>query len=60
MTDKLVTTAEVVHDMLMGHTTAAKALEEGTLTIEGDETKVHEFFEFFESKEQPPPKLIVR
>lgn len=57
---KLVTTKKVLNEILLGETTLAKGLTDGTVTIQGDPKVVQEFFGYLEPPSKEPIKLIIR
>jgi alkyl sulfatase BDS1-like metallo-beta-lactamase superfamily hydrolase len=60
VSDRVVTTAEVVHELLLGKITAADAISQGSIKLEGDEQRIHEFLGFFDPPAPEPPKMVIR
>jgi alkyl sulfatase BDS1-like metallo-beta-lactamase superfamily hydrolase len=58
--DTIVTTSDAIHQILLGEVTPADALAQGSITLRGDQQRVHEFLGFFEPPASDPPKLSVR
>ena len=48
--------ADTVHDILLGDTTAANAISDGTITISGDAERVHELFDLVEPRRHTRPR----
>jgi alkyl sulfatase BDS1-like metallo-beta-lactamase superfamily hydrolase len=58
--DTIVTTSDAIHQILLGEVTPADALAQGSITLRGDQQRVHAFLGFFEPPASDPPKLSVR
>ncbi|WP_415960364.1 alkyl sulfatase C-terminal domain-containing protein [Streptomyces sp. 021-4] len=56
----LVTTAALIHQLLLGTTTPADALRHGDITVEGDPATVHTFFGYFDKPPTEPVKMVLR